>query len=74
MKSATSWDEPGTSRGWRHLATRKITELDARIPDAQRAKELIAHALECLYRDLFTCPRFRAALEAQHARPVSEHP
>ena len=52
-------------RAWGHLGERKITELDARIADARRAKELIRHALECPYRDLFTCPRFRSALHAQ---------
>jgi DNA-binding transcriptional MerR regulator len=38
------------SRGrqaWGRLAERKIAELDARIADAQRAKKLIKHALEC---------------------------
>jgi DNA-binding transcriptional MerR regulator len=45
----------GMGRGrqdWRRLAERKIGELDARIADAQRAKELITHALECPHRDL----------------------
>jgi len=60
-------------RGWGHLAERKIAELDARIEDAQRAKKLIKHALECPHRDLLTCPRFRSALEAQLERPGSQH-
>src|SRR5215208_1274114 len=50
-------------RGWGDLAERKIAELDARIADAQRAKTLIQHALQCPHRDLLTCPNFRAALE-----------
>src|ERR671919_2023046 len=50
-------------RGWGELAERKIAELDARIADAQQAKELIQHALECPHRDLLTCPSFRSALE-----------
>jgi DNA-binding transcriptional MerR regulator len=57
-----------TSRGrpaWHHLAERKVAELDTRIADAQRAKALIKHALECEHRDLLACPNFRAALEAQ---------
>lgn len=58
-------------RDWSHLAERKITELDARIADAQRAKKLIKHALECSYRDILTCPRFRSALEAQLEHPGS---
>jgi DNA-binding transcriptional MerR regulator len=56
------------SRGrhaWGRLAERKIAELDARIADAQRAKTMIKHALECPHRDLLDCPNFRSALEAQ---------
>jgi DNA-binding transcriptional MerR regulator len=57
-----------TSRGrpaWDRLAERKVAELDTRIADAQRAKKLIKHALECEHRDLLACPNFRTALEAQ---------
>jgi DNA-binding transcriptional MerR regulator len=54
----------GWSRAWGRLAECKIAELDARIADAQRAKKLITHALECPHRDLFACPNFRSALEA----------
>jgi DNA-binding transcriptional MerR regulator len=57
-----------TGRGrpaWNHLAEQKVAELDTRIADAQRAKELIKHALECKHRDLLACPNFRTALEAQ---------
>jgi DNA-binding transcriptional MerR regulator len=67
---------PGMSRGrraWHELGERKIAELDARIADAQRAKELIDHGLECPHRDLFTCPRFRSALEARLERPGGQH-
>jgi DNA-binding transcriptional MerR regulator len=69
LVAASSWDR----RGFGHLAERKITELDARIADAQRAKNLIKHALECPHRDLLTCPRFRSALEAQLERPGTQH-
>ena len=63
----------GWSRAWGRLAERKIAELDARIADAQRAKELITHALECPHRDLLACPNFRSALEAHLERPGSPH-
>ena len=56
-------------RAWRRLAERKIAELDARIADAQRARKLIEHSLECPHRDLLTCPNFRAALEVHLERP-----
>jgi DNA-binding transcriptional MerR regulator len=50
---------------WNRLAEWKIDELDARIAEAQQAKKLLEHALNCSHRDLLTCPRFRAALEAR---------
>jgi DNA-binding transcriptional MerR regulator len=56
-------------RAWGRLAEQKIVELDARIEHAERAKTLIEHALDCPHRDLFTCPNFRAALEARLERP-----
>ena len=55
----------GWSRAWGRLAERKIAELDARIADARRAKTLVLHGLECSHRELFACPNFRSALEAQ---------
>lgn len=53
------------SRGrhaWRGLAERKIAELEARIAEAERAKDLIEHGLDCPHEDLLACPNFRAAL------------
>ena len=64
------------SRGHRdlgRLGERKIAELDARIADAQRAKKLITHGLECPHRDLLACPNFRSALEAHLKRPGRSH-
>jgi DNA-binding transcriptional MerR regulator len=52
-------------RGWGDLAERKIAELDARIADAQQARTLIKHALECPHDDLLTCPSFRSVLESR---------
>jgi DNA-binding transcriptional MerR regulator len=54
-------------RDWSLLAARKIRELDARVADAQDAKRLIEHALDCPHSDLLTCPNFRSALEAHLA-------
>jgi DNA-binding transcriptional MerR regulator len=50
---------------WTPLAERKIAELDARIAEAQRAKNLLKHGLGCPHRDLLTCPNFRAELQAR---------
>jgi DNA-binding transcriptional MerR regulator len=55
----------GRRANWTPLAERKIAELDARIAEAQRAKDLLEHALDCPRRDLLTCPNFRAALQAR---------
>jgi len=56
----------GRRRGsWNLLAERKIAELDARIAEAQRAKNLLEHGLNCSHRDLLACPNFRAALQAR---------
>ena len=66
-----AWSRGG--RAWGHLGERKIVELDARIADAQRAKKLITHGLECPHRDLLACPNFRSALEAHLERPSSPH-
>jgi DNA-binding transcriptional MerR regulator len=58
-------------RRWTPLAERKIRELNARIQDAQRARKLIKHALECTHRDILACPRFRSALQARLEHPES---
>jgi DNA-binding transcriptional MerR regulator len=65
LLAATSQGRPA----WGRLAERKIAELDARIADAQRAKKLIKHALDCPHRDLLSCPNFRTALE-DHLEPA----
>lgn len=59
-------------RDWKQLAERKIADLDARIADAQRARDLVEHALECPHRDLISCPRFRSALQARLEPPASQ--
>jgi DNA-binding transcriptional MerR regulator len=55
------------------LAEGKIAELDTRIAQAQRARQLLEHALACPHRDLLTCPNFRTALRARRELSHSEH-
>jgi DNA-binding transcriptional MerR regulator len=50
---------------WTPLVERKIAELDARIAEAERAQDLLEHALNCPHRELLACPNFRAALQAR---------
>lgn len=66
-------DWSGGGRAWTQLAQLKIAELDARIADAQRARELVEHALHCPHGDLLACPNFRGALEAHLRRPAIAH-
>jgi DNA-binding transcriptional MerR regulator len=54
-------------RAWSELAERKIRELDARIADAERARQLLRHALDCSSPSLFECPHFQRAV-AQRVR------
>lgn len=54
-----------SSRAWTRLAELKIEELDARIADAQRAKDLLEHAVICPSPDMVTCPHFRNELQAR---------
>jgi DNA-binding transcriptional MerR regulator len=60
-----------TGRAWSHLAERKMRELDTRIADAERAKELLRHALDCSSPNIFECPRFQSAV-AERFIPVPE--
>jgi len=57
-----AWSRRG--RPWARLAEAKLRELDSRIAQAKRARDLVRHALACPHRNLVTCPNFRAALEA----------
>ena len=47
----------------------KLGELDARIAQAQRARELVQQALDCPNPNLFACENFRAALQARLQSP-----
>src|ERR671919_285014 len=60
---------PAERVGQRRHYSPSSAERDARIADAQRAKKLITHGLECPHRDLLACPNFRSALEAHLERP-----
>jgi MerR family redox-sensitive transcriptional activator SoxR len=54
----------GIRRAWVALARQKVRELEGRIHDARRAKELLEHALACPSPNLLTCPKFRASVRA----------
>jgi MerR family redox-sensitive transcriptional activator SoxR len=50
---------------WNQLAKHKLVQLDARIAQAHKAKNLLMHALTCPNPDLLTCPKFQAELAAR---------
>ncbi|MCP3802910.1 MerR family transcriptional regulator [Allokutzneria sp. A3M-2-11 16] len=52
-------------RGWRELAEAKLVELEARIAEAERARAVLTHALECPDPSFGECPVFRGSVRAQ---------
>jgi len=56
---------------WKKLAARKIAELDQRIAQAQRAKDLLEHGLACPSPNILACRNFRAALKYRLAESAS---
>jgi DNA-binding transcriptional MerR regulator len=59
--------------GWRHLAHRKLAELDEQIAKSQAAREAISHALRCQHEDIATCPNFASVITARLAgKPLQE--
>lgn len=52
----------GFRRSGMILARQKVRELERRIEETQRAKELLEHALACPSPDLLTCPNFQLSL------------
>ncbi|WP_086824991.1 MerR family transcriptional regulator [Allokutzneria sp. NRRL B-24872] len=50
--------------GWRELAAAKLTELEERIAEAERARQVLVHALECPGA-FAECPEFRDSVRAQ---------
>lgn len=58
---------------WRHLARRKLTELDEYVAKALAARDAIDHALHCPYEDIRQCPNFRSLITARLAgQPLRE--
>lgn len=60
-------DSPRKRRAWARVAEQKIRELDARITEAAKAKDLLEHAVACRHPDLYACPSFRSELQARLA-------
>ena len=62
-----------TIEDWRHLAKRKLADLDQQIARAQLAREALSHSLHCPSHDLLQCRSFARVVTARLAgRPLSE--
>ena len=52
-------DAPGRHR----VLEQHVADLDRRMAEMQRSREMTLHALRCRAHDIATCPRFEAAVE-----------
>ncbi len=55
-------------RGRHEVLYAHLADLDRRMLEMQRSKEMTEHAVRCTAHDITTCPRFRAGVEDVLAR------
>lgn len=53
----------GEAAGRHEILTAHLADLDRRIGEMARSREMTLHALRCRAHDIATCPRFRAGVE-----------
>jgi len=56
------------SRGRHEVLYAHLADLDRRMEEMRRSKEMTEHAVRCTAHDITTCPRFRAGVEDVLAR------
>lgn len=56
------------SAGRHEVLQRHLDDLDRRMEDMRRSREMTEHAMGCRSHDIATCPRFRASVEDILAR------
>lgn len=56
------------SAGRHEVLQRHLDDLDRRMQDMRRSREMTEHAMGCRSHDIATCPRFRASVEDVLAR------
>jgi len=56
------------SAGRHEVLQRHLDDLDRRMEDMRRSREMTEHAMGCRSHDIATCPRFRASVEDVLAR------
>ncbi|WP_159798753.1 MerR family transcriptional regulator [Puerhibacterium puerhi] len=53
----------GEARNRHEILEAHVAELERRMAEMQRSREMTLHALRCRSHDIATCPRFRAHVE-----------
>jgi len=48
---------------WRELVDAKMVTINESLRKLNKARDLLAHALECEYEDITRCPKFRMAVD-----------
>ncbi|WP_447647443.1 MerR family transcriptional regulator [Microbacterium forte] len=56
------------SAGRHEVLQRHLDDLDRRMEDMRRSREMTEHAMGCRSHDIATCPRFRASVKDVLAR------
>jgi len=56
------------SAGRHEVLQRHLDDLDRRMEDMRRSRDMTEHAMGCRSHDIATCPRFRASVEDVLAR------
>lgn len=56
------------SAGRHEVLQQHLDDLDRRMEDMRRSREMTEHAMGCRSHDIATCPRFRASVEDVLAR------
>lgn len=56
------------SAGRHHVLQEHLDDLDRRMEEMRRSREMTEHAMRCRSHDIATCPRFRAGVDDVLAR------
>ncbi|AXL11357.1 MerR family transcriptional regulator [Microbacterium foliorum] len=57
-----------SARGRHEVLQRHLDDLDRRMEEMRRSREITEHAMNCRAHDITSCPRFRAGVEDVLAR------
>lgn len=57
-----------SARGRHEVLQQHLDDIDRRMEDMRRSREMTEHAMQCRSHDIATCPRFRAGVDDVLAR------